>query len=221
MKTLVKCLMLLSILISFSACNENNDNLPDYELSDSGPQFYIHVSFIDKTGNDIVKTIEKTPMTLAMSNGIMTTDEATYFKIEDYQMETYLNGKLIEPAEPFKYHFISCLLDEKSINGKTAIELIASGAEEVLKSYLKNSQDFGKHSIEWHFTCPKLFGDNEKHVFKLNFKLIKPYLGGGFQGELYFDNVRQELYYPEYYGISPTYSIEGRDVTTPYCIINL
>ena len=225
MRTLINIFTLLLILVSISACNNKSDGMEIPMDGDVGSQFYVHLSFIDKAGNDIIATIEKTPMTLEMSSNLITTDEATYLKLEDYQMDTYLNGELIKPAEPFKHNFVNCLFGENSVNGKAAIELIASGVEQQLKVFMKSlndSQDFGEHSIEWHFACPKLFGDNEKHVLKLDFELIVSNMPAlGFQGELYFDDVPQKLYYPEYYGISPTYSIEGRDVNVPYCIINL
>lgn len=225
MKTLANLLMSLAILVSFSACNDKND-VPPLLVGDPGPQFFVNVSFIDEAGNDIVETIEKTPMTLAMSSNIMISEEATYFKVEDYQLETYLDGKLVNPPSPFKYNFVYCLLGEQSINGKTAIELIAQGPEQQLKILLSSldtsKQDFGKHSIEWHFTCPKLFGDNEKHILKLDFELIVPNKPGfGFQGTLYLDEKPQTLYYPESYGITPTYDLDNIDVTIPYCIIQL
>ena len=226
MKTLVNLLMSLFILISFSACNDKNDI--DDILLNSGPGllFGVKVSFIDEAGNDIVETIEKTPMTLAMSSNMMVSDEAIYFKVEDYLLETYLDGKLVNPPSPFKYNFVPCLLEKYSIYGKTAIGLIAEGPEQQLEILMNSldasKQDFGKHSIEWHFTCPKLFGDNEKHILKLDFELIVPNMPGfGFKGTLHFDGTPQTLYYPESYGISPTYKMDGMDATHPYCIIQL
>ena len=226
MKTLIKLLMSLFILESFSACNDKND-VPNIILDETGLFFSVNVSFIDEAGNDIVETIEKTPMTLAMSNGLMITDEAYYFKVEDYQLEIYLDGKLVNPPSPFKYNLVPCTLEEKKILGKAAIGLIAEGPEQQLKILMNSlddgsKQDFGKHSIEWHFTCPKLFGDNEKHILKLDFGLIVPNMPGfGFQGTLYIDGKPQTLYYPEYYGITPTYDLDDYDVTQPYCIIQL
>lgn len=225
MKPLVNLLMSLFILTSFSACNKKND-LPPLLIGDIGPQFVVYASFIDEAGNDIVETIEKTPMTLAMSNNVMISEEANYFKVEDYQLETYLDGKLVNPPSPFKYNFVYCRLEEESIYGKTAIRLIAEGPEQqlsILMSSLSNSMlDFGKHSIEWHFTCPKLFGDNEKHILKLDFELIIPDIPNrGFQGTMYLDGEPQTLYYPESFGITPTYNLDKIGVATPYCIIQL
>lgn len=224
-KALINTFTLLFVLVGLSACNDKENDIEKPLDGDVGLEFCIYVSFIDKVGNDIIESIEKTPMTLEMSNYTMITDSATYFKLEDYQMETYLNGEIIEPAEPFKHNFVNCLSGEASINGKTAIVLVAPGPEQQLKIFMKSLndiRDFGKQSIEWHFSCPKLFGDNLKHIFKLDFDLIvEPYFGGRFQGQFYLDGVLQELYYPEYFGISPTYHVEGRDVYSPYCIINL
>ena len=226
MRTLINIFALLSILVSFSACNNNSDDMEIPMDGDVGSQFYVYLSFIDKAGNDIIETIEKTPMTLEMSNYTFITDDTTYFKLEDYQMDTYLNGELIKPAEPFKHNFVNCLLGENSVNGKAAIELIASGVEQQLKVFMKSlndsQRDFGEHSIEWHFTCPKLFGDNEKHILKLEFGLIVPNMPGfGFQGTLYFDGNPQTLYYPEYFGITPTYNFDKVGVSRPYCIIQI
>lgn len=226
MKVLASIFAFFSILVGLVSCNNDNNSVEIPLDGDTGPMFFIYLSFIDNEGHDIVETIEKTPLTLEMSNYQCVSDSATYLKLEDYQMDTYLDGKFVEPASPFEYNFVNCMFGKYCINGLSSITLVATGSELQLKKLIKSLDDlndFDKHSIEWHFECPKLFGDNKEHILKLDFELIDSNaIGAGFKGAFYFDGIQQTLYYPKTYDLSPEYSaVEGWEPSVPYCIVQL
>ncbi len=190
-RNLIWCILgiLFPLLVS---CNDNDND--DFITGGYTPRtISLHLDFVDSEGNDLLAPLATYPVpqgSLARKNVHLVS-----LRPEDYTLDVYLDGKLVESSKGNPSNWMCLILDSPLKKDYKSLHLYSSKAEEVI---MTDKQYKSSHVIEFKFTCELLFKDSEEHVVRFDFLPPNPEtLAFDYMGKVSLDGKELKVIFPD------------------------
>lgn len=190
---------LLTLACYFTSCNN------DDEWGISVTEIYnIRMFVTNDDGEDLILNADKYYSTL------------NEFRFDTW--EIYLNGQQILTANDKNKYGHKQVFTSQDDNGERKNIILNSNCK--IQDRIKDHTQ--KHIAEYVISSSSLFGDTEKHIIRMEFWMTESESKNLFYTQYFIsvDNVKQEVFYPEYYkGLFPKSQYKG--IFHPYFVLNV